>query len=176
MLFERLGEFKNFLYSFKGNFARILIKTKSLLVVCIIAIFLPCLVETSFLFGGEIVPEDLKSFQMTMEVSVRQLLTDITGSATARYVGVVPQEDDFREKGIAEGCGCFAEFISLISAYGKAMTYQEAEQQCYERECRTGEKLNCERFHYADLITYFLIGYLSALVIQVVWRHFFRLR
>jgi hypothetical protein len=53
------------------------------------------------------------------------------------------------------------------------MTYQKAEQQCYEREKIVGYNLHCDSFHYADLIIFFLLGWLLSRVIPILRDYFF---
>jgi len=161
------------IFSFIGNFPRILLKKRNILIIGVTTILLPCLINVSPLFGEQIGLEDLKGFKMPVNISEPQEFAKIVTTSKAPDISIVSQEGDFGEKSISkERCG-LVKFLSLVTTYAKAMTYQKAEQQCYERESRTGQNLNCDSFHYADLIVYFILGYLSARVIPIVWRYLF---
>jgi len=66
----------------------------------------------------------------------------------------------------------FVKLFSPVSAYGEAMTYQKAEQQCYEWEKRTGEYLNCGSYHYADLIVILFFYLFTAFITNAVFSYY----
>jgi hypothetical protein len=176
------AEFKNVLKSVKSNLfqlplsvftscrlRRILLKQRSHRVVWVTAILLPCLIYGYLVFGGQVGLEGLKGFQMAVNVTKPQKFAKVVATSEVPDVSIVSQKSDFWEESISKEGSSFIKFLSSIPTYAKAMTYQKAEQQCYERESRTGQNLNCDSFHYADLIVYFLLGFLLAKVIPIVW-------
>jgi hypothetical protein len=90
-------------------------------------------------------------------------------TAKATNVGIVIHEGGFRKEGVSKSSGGFIRFLSLVTSYAKAMTYQKAEQQCCEREKWIGKNLNCESYHYADLTVFFVLEFLIAMVVPILW-------
>ena len=161
------------IFPFICNFPRILFKKRNIWIVGVTTILLPCLINVSLLSGGQTGLENNKGFQMPVNVGKMQEFTKIVATSKVPEVSIMSQEGDFRQKSVSKDGSGFVELLSLISTYAKAMTYQKAEQECYEREKRTGQDLNCERFHYIDIMLCFILGCLSARVIPIVWKYLF---
>ncbi|MBU1905104.1 MAG: hypothetical protein KJ573_16120, partial [Proteobacteria bacterium] len=71
--------------------------------------------------------EDLKSLEMTVVVPKRQALPNIFGGITASDIGVVLQENDFWDKGIAEIGSGFVEFLPVNKAGRKIIANKSSE-------------------------------------------------
>jgi len=69
--------------------------------------------------------------------------------------------------------GGFIEIIFPVSAYCEEIPYQKTEQQSCDRKQWIGNYFSKECYHLSDLAVFFILGYLSALVIRVLWIDFF---
>ena len=167
------SKFKNFLKIFKCKFSHCLLIVFTGILVKI-TVFLPHTVHVNSFFGSQVVSENLKGAQVITNIMRSQILPDI-GRISLAGVDVGLQNIELIGKSISEFGSGFIEVLSPISAYGEAMAYEEAEQQGCKRECRTGENVNYDRSqYYASCILWFIIGYLSALDIQILWIYFSR--
>ena len=129
-------------------------------------ILIPCVIIliTAYSFQGmpEVKISNLKVFEATISDTIEVKRNIFVADVYQRFC------EDF-----PEFITCGIKFFSPVSAYGETITYQKAEQQCYERKYRTGENINCDSFHYADIIVFFILGYLSALTIRIIWKYLF---
>lgn len=112
----RVSEFKDSFYSLQGKLSqafclfsahstkqtRILLKIQ--IALAVLAIFLPCLVNSTRIWAGEVEQEDFKGFQVSMVSGVQ----DVSEVAAADFVtwenGVPLQVNDFRQKSDFELC------------------------------------------------------------------------
>ena len=133
------SKFKNCLYSLQGNlfqgcfivFVGILLK---------ITVFLPCLVYGNPLFGGQVIPEDIKHFQLAEDVSGPQkLLEGGISSFTFGKNGVMFQKSDFTEKGVSEGSGGFIKFGNVVNAESVFVS-DPPSNQCANNSKTTGNE------------------------------------
>lgn len=139
MLFKGLSEFKNLLYSFKGNlfhvFFIILFKVKSFGIVGMVAILLPFFINIYPLFGGQVISENLKSFQVAMDIPVEQNFTKAVGTPNISGVSIVFQENDFREKGGPKKSSGFIELNDTVKFEGVSIPNPSTKE--YANDCKT---------------------------------------
>jgi hypothetical protein len=148
------SKFKNFLNSLKrksfqvrftsscvtGRFAGILLKVNSFWVIGVTAILLPSLVYICPVFSGQVVSEDLKSFQVAEDVSsLQKLIKSSVASFTVRDTSVVLQENKFREKGVSEICGCFVEFNDIVKFEGISVSNPRTKEHANDSETASNE-------------------------------------
>jgi len=133
------GIFKNFLYSFNWQaFSCSLYYFIGIL--CEITIFLPGLVYSHSLFGGQAASKDLKGFQMVVDVSKSQKSANVVGASNSADVSVVFQKAELRDKGILECFGGFIESSSFFEFPGNNAGEKGSEQ--------SGENNETEDFIY----------------------------
>jgi len=157
-------KFKKIFYVFCNFFTGRIIKIPLIFTVKVILI--PCVIILIVAYSFQEMPKveisNLKFFEATFTNAIKVKRNIFVADVHQCLCEDFPE---FLTRGI--------KFFSPISAHGETITYQKAEQQCYEREYRTGKDLNCDSFHYADIIVFFLLGYLSALVIKIILSFFF---
>ena len=115
------GKFKNCLDSFESNsfqvsfgrvqfssFSGVLFKPRGICLLWVAAILLPCLVDASPVFWGEVGLKDVKGFKM-IEIIVMQKSTQVVLGISTTNLGIVLQEDYLGEKSVLEPRGCFVE-------------------------------------------------------------------
>ena len=127
------SKFKNIFYSIKSKFfqdcftilrvvfAGILFKVKSARFIGMVAILLPCLIYVGLLFGGQVVSEELKGFQVAVDMSKPQEFAKIAAASEVPDVGIVSQKDDFGKKGIPENGSGFIELADIINSHYNAL-------------------------------------------------------
>lgn len=124
------SKFKNFLYSlngFRGKFFQLLFaflftvrrfvgkstNVKNFGIIEVVTL-LPCFIYISPLFGGQALSEDLKGFQMVVDVTKPQEFAKVVGASNSTDVSVVFQKAELRDKSILE---CFGGFIESLSFF-----------------------------------------------------------
>ena len=139
---------------------------KGRLIFTVNAILIPCFIILTTAY----------SFQEMSKIEISNLKFFETISVNAitapKAISVLDVNQSLREY-FPKFITCGIKFFSPVSAYGETMTYQKTEQQGYERKQWIGNYFSNECYHHADLIVFFILGYLSALVIQIIWRYFF---
>ena len=82
-----------------------------------LTIFLPCLVYGYPLLGGQVIPEDIKSFQVAEKIPrPHELLKTGIGSFTFGKKGIMFQVNEFAAEGVSEGSGGFIKFGNVVNA------------------------------------------------------------
>ena len=89
------AKFKDFLNSLKSKLLQflalgfslrrlvgILCKSWFIWMVIVTTILLPCLINASLLFGGQVVSEDLKSFQVAVDIPMEKKFTEVAGTTS----------------------------------------------------------------------------------------------
>lgn len=190
------SNFNNCLYSLKDNlfqvcfaflcavdkFIRILFKVKNFGIIGVAAVLLPCLVYICPLFGGQVVSEDLKSFQMAVDIPGQQKLVQIVGTCAAGDFSVVLQENEFREEGIPEFCGGFVEllssqkiggvFVSFLNQFNASFISEACAQGSTAKtgKDRGDSTNNSNRFSGHNTISFqWVAGYIALLIMLMIF-------
>jgi hypothetical protein len=132
-----------------------------------LSIIYPCLCESAF-FEVRDMKEELS---VCGGMFLFGIFKDVVNENAALNTGC--EVEQFGFKCFSESLGSFIEIISPVSAYGEAVTHKKTEEQCYDRKQWIGNYFSNECYRHSDLAVFFILGYLSALVIKIIWEYFF---
>jgi hypothetical protein len=96
--------------------------------VIVTTILLPCLINASLLFGGQVASEDLKSFQVAVDIPMEKKFTEVAGTTSLGDFSIMSQEDEFWIKGISECSGGFVEFRDVVKIKGISISDPSAKE------------------------------------------------
>jgi len=127
----------------------------------IMAILLPCFIVLAAIYPVQVRAE--------IEICNTMSFNDFSTHGNPKTISVTLNIDKDLVEYFPEFITCGIEFFSPVSAYCEEMPYQKAEQQCCDRKQWIGNYFSNECYHLSDLTVFFILGYLSALVIRILW-------
>jgi len=137
------SKLNNCFYSFKSNFFHaffaILLKVKNFGIIRAAAVLLPCSIYADPLFGGQIASEDLQGFQVAVNIPMEQNLIKAVGTSNISDVGIMFNENDFREKCSLEKGGGFIAFADIVNSKGVSIAYPSTNKRADDGET-SGDK------------------------------------
>ena len=167
---------------FVGRFIRILFKVKNFGIIGAVAVLSPCFVNICPIFGGQMVSENLKSFQVAMNVSEPQKFTKVVTTSEVPDVSIVFQKSDFGKKSISKISSGFIKllprqkissvFVGFLNQLHASFISEACAQGSSAKTCEDGSNgtNNSDRSSRHNTISFqWVVGYIALLIILMIF-------